>query len=78
MTQHTDLKGAARVAAVEKQDWDPSIQGLAPLPDAVKQLAENIKWTSNLRNAFLAQQSDVMDAMQRMREGKRRGEIEIG
>jgi hypothetical protein len=67
MAQHTDLKGDALVAAVEKEDWDPSIQGLAALPDAVKQLAENIKWTTDLGNAFLAQQSGVMDAVQRMR-----------
>jgi hypothetical protein len=40
---------------------------MAPLPDVVKQLAENIKWTTDLGNAFLAQQSDVMDAVQRMR-----------
>ena len=38
-----------------------------PLPDVVKQLADNIKWTRSLGNAFLAQQSDVMDAVQRMR-----------
>ena len=67
LAQHKDLKGDALVAAVEKEDWDPSIQGLAALPDAVKQLAENIKWTTDLGNAFLAQQSDVMDAVQRMR-----------
>ncbi len=67
LARHKDLKGDALVAAVEKEDWDPSIQGLAALPDAVKQLAENIKWTTDLGNAFLAQQSDVMDAVQRMR-----------
>jgi hypothetical protein len=67
LAQHKDLKEDALVAAVEKEDWDPSIQGLAALPDAVKQLAENIKWTTDLGNAFLAQQSDVMDAVQRMR-----------
>jgi hypothetical protein len=52
---------------VEKQPWDPSIQSMAVFPDAVKQLAEKVKWTSDLGNAFLAQQSDVMDAVQRMR-----------
>jgi hypothetical protein len=67
LAQHKDLKDKALVEAVEKEDWDPSIQGLAALPDAVKQLAENIKWTTDLGNAFLAQQSDVMDAVQRMR-----------
>jgi Protein of unknown function (DUF3300) len=67
LAQHKDLKEDALVAAVEKENWDPSIQGMAALPEAVKQLAENIKWTTDLGNAFLAQQSDVMDAVQRMR-----------
>jgi hypothetical protein len=67
LAQHQDLKDQALVSAVEMQDWDPSIQAMAPLPDVVKQLADNIKWTTDLGNAFLAQQSDVMDAVQRMR-----------
>lgn len=67
MTQHKDLKDKALVDAVQKQDWDPSVQAMAALPDAVKQLAQNIKWTTDLGNAFLAQQADVMDAVQRMR-----------
>ena len=53
--------------AVKKEDWDPSVQGLVVLPDVVKNLSENIKWTTDLGNAFLAQQQDVMDAVQRMR-----------
>ena len=40
---------------------------MAALPDVVKQMADNIKWTTDLGNAFLAQQADVMDAVQRMR-----------
>ncbi len=67
MEKHKDLKGEALTSAVEKEDWDPSIQAMSALPDAVKQLADNIKWTTDLGNAFLAQQSDVMDAVQRMR-----------
>ena len=68
LAQHKDLKDQALVDAVEKQDWDPSIQSLAALPDVVKLLSENIKWTTDLGNAFLAQQADVMDAVQRMRK----------
>jgi Protein of unknown function (DUF3300) len=67
MAQHKDLKGDALTTAVQKEDWDPSIQAMSVLPDAVKQLADNIKWTTDLGNAFLAQQADVMDAVQRMR-----------
>ena len=68
MAKHPDLKGEALAAAVEKEDWDPAVQGLAALPDVVKRLGDDIQWTNDLGNAFLAQQSDVMDAVQRMRK----------
>ncbi len=68
LAQNKGLKDKALADAVKKQDWDPSIQGLAALPDVVKLLADNIKWTTDLGNAFLAQQNDVMDAVQRMRK----------
>jgi len=64
---HKDLKDKALADAVQKEQWDPSVQAMAAVPDAVKRLTENIKWTTDLGNAFLAQQSDVMDAVQRMR-----------
>ena len=67
LTKHKNLKEKELAEAVKKENWDPSIQGMAALPDVVKQLADNIKWTSELGNAFLAQQSAVMDAVQRMR-----------
>src|SRR5262245_42228401 len=53
--------------AVKKQPWDPSVQAMAALPDVVKRLSDDIQWTTDLGNAFLAQQKDVMDAIQRMR-----------
>lgn len=53
--------------AVEKETWDASIKSMASLPDVVKWLAEDVEWTTDLGNAFLAQQKDVMDAVQRMR-----------
>jgi hypothetical protein len=68
LEKNKTLKDKALADAVKKQEWDPSIQALAPLPDVAKYLAENIKWTTDLGNAFLAQQSDVMDAVQRMRK----------
>src|SRR6476660_857350 len=67
LTKNKGLKDKALADAVQKEQWDPSIQAMAPVPDVVKQMAENIKWTTDLGNAFLAQQSDVMDAVQRMR-----------
>jgi uncharacterized membrane protein YgcG len=67
MGKNKTLKGKALTEAVEKQNWDPSVQAMATFPDVVKLLADSIAWTSDLGNAFLAQQADVMDAVQRMR-----------
>ena len=79
LEKHKGLKDKALTDAVTKENWDPSIQAMAVLPDVVKRLAENIKWTTDLGNAFLAQQSDVMDAVQRMRsKAREKGNLESG
>src|SRR6202008_198180 len=68
LLKNNTLKDQELVDAVQKEPWDPSVQGLAAMPDLVKRLADDIQWTTDLGNAFLAQQSDVMDAVQRMRQ----------
>lgn len=71
------LAGKQLTDAVEKQSWDPSVQAMAAFPDVVKNMTENIKWTADLGNAFLAQQGDVMDAVQRMRaKAEQSGKLE--
>src|SRR6266576_2948884 len=72
MDRNKDLKGKALADAVAKQPWDPSVQSLVEFPDVVQRMAGNIQWTTDLGNAFLAQQSDVMEAVQRLR-GKAQG-----
>jgi hypothetical protein len=72
MDRNKNLTGKALADAVSKQPWDPSVQGLVAFPDVVQRMAGNIQWTTDLGNAFLAQQSDVMDAVQRLR-GKAQG-----
>src|SRR5690348_12848892 len=68
LDKNKGLKDKALADAVAKEPWDPSVQALAALPDVVKRLADDIQWTTDLGNAFLAQQSDVMEAVQRMRK----------
>ncbi len=67
MDRNKNLKDKALADAVQKQNWDPSVQAMAAFPDVVQRLAGNIQWTTDLGNAFLAQQADVMAAVQRMR-----------
>src|SRR4026207_61300 len=59
LEKNENLKDKALVNEVSKQPWDPSIQAMAALPEVVKRLAHDIQWTTDLGNAFLAQQSDV-------------------
>lgn len=67
LARNSGVMDQALADAVSKQPWDPSIQALAGLPDVVKRLTDDIAWTTDLGNAFLSQQGDVMDAVQRMR-----------
>jgi hypothetical protein len=67
LQRNPGIAGAALTQAAEQQNWDPSIQALLIFPDLVKRLNQDITWTTNLGNAFLNQQADVMDAVQRMR-----------
>jgi len=68
LSQHSNLKGKELTEAAAKQTWDASVQGLVVLPDVLKRLDQDVAWTSDLGNAFLAQQQDVMDAVQRLRQ----------
>src|SRR3954451_6011295 len=72
LDRNKNLKDKALADAVAKQSWDPSVKSLAATPDVVTRLAANVQWTTDLGNAFLAQQADVMAAVQRMR-GKAEG-----
>ncbi len=65
--QNANLRGADLMNAARQQNWDPSVQALVAFPDTLKVLTRDIRWTTDLGNAFLAQQKDVMDAVQRLR-----------
>jgi hypothetical protein len=68
LEKNKNLKDKELADAVSKQPWDASVLALAALPEVVKRLGDEVQWTTDLGNAFLAQQADVMDAVQRMRK----------
>src|SRR5207249_2222217 len=65
--QNNGLGGTQLMDAAREQEWDPSVQALVGFPDVLGKLNQDIRWTTDLGNAFLAQQADVMSAVQRMR-----------
>ena len=64
---HSKWKPSKLMDEAKKQNWDPSVQGLVAFPDVLARLSQGIGWTTQLGNAFLAQQAEVMQAVQRMR-----------
>jgi hypothetical protein len=68
LQRNPGLTGAALTEAAQQQNWDASVQALVVFPDVLKRLNDDVTWTTNLGNAFLAQQAEVMDAVQRLRQ----------
>ncbi len=62
-----NLKGDALTAAIGQQSWDDSVKSLVATPDVLDMMSTKLDWTQALGNAVLAQQPDVMDAVQRLR-----------
>jgi hypothetical protein len=65
--QNQGLKGDALDKALQDKTWDASVKSLCYYPQALTMLSEKIEWTSGLGNAFLGQQSDVMNTVQELR-----------
>ncbi len=61
------LKADQLDAALQQQNWDPSVKSLVPFPQILQMMDSKLDWTQALGNAFLAQQAGVMDAVQRLR-----------
>jgi len=67
VTENKNLKGDALKAAVDKQSWDDSVKSLIATPSVLAMMSAKLDWTQKLGDAVLAQQPDVMDAVQRLR-----------
>lgn len=71
--EHHYLTGQALADAIQADQvpWDPSVQALLPFPSVLGMMASDINWTTDLGNAFLADQQSVMDAVQAQRQKAR-------
>ena len=48
-------------------NWDLSVKALVPFPQVLAMMSEKLDWTQKVGDAFLGQQSDVMDTIQQLR-----------
>ncbi|HEV2380051.1 MAG TPA: DUF3300 domain-containing protein [Terriglobia bacterium] len=76
LEQNGNLDGRQLMYAARQQNWDPSVQALVAFPGVMALLSSNIQWTTALGQAFLAQPSDVMNAIQYLRaQARDRGQL---
>jgi hypothetical protein len=68
---HPDLKGDAAVQAVANEPWDVSVKSLVAFPQILEPMHDKLDWTQRLGDAVLAQEKDVLAAVQRLRSRAR-------
>jgi hypothetical protein len=69
--ENKNLKGDALKTAVDTKGWDDSVKALTATPSVLDMMSDKLDWTKDLGDAMLAQQADLMDAIQRLREKAR-------
>lgn len=62
------LKGDGLAKALESKTWDPSIKALVQFPTVLQNMSNKLDWTQKLGEAFLAQQDELMDQVQFLRQ----------
>jgi hypothetical protein len=65
---HAGMDGAALTEAASSEDWDASVKALLMFPPVLQMMDSDLAWTEHLGRAFIAQQADVMNAVQRLRQ----------
>jgi hypothetical protein len=75
--QNRNLTGDTMNDAVDQQDWDLSVKALVPFPQVLAMMSEKIDWTQDVGDAFLSQQDNVMDTVQKLRaKARAQGNLE--
>jgi Protein of unknown function (DUF3300) len=64
---NSSTKGQALETAMQGQSWDPSVKALTAVPQTLQMMSDRLDWTEQLGDAFLAQQQDVLNAVQTLR-----------
>lgn len=62
-----DKGGESAASMVADQTWDASVKSLVAFPKVLHMMNDQLEWTQKVGDAFLAQQADVMNSIQRLR-----------
>jgi len=68
LLQNTELKGKALDDAAATVGFTPPIRALVQFPETVDMMCLELGWTTELGEAFVADQAGVLDSVQRLRK----------
>ena len=66
-TANRNLSGDQFAAALDQQNWDPSVKSLVNFPSVLGMMDQRLDWTQRLGDAFLSQEDQVMATVQKLR-----------
>ena len=62
-----DLKGSRLQEALQGKGWDESVKSLTVFRDVLRMMSDELEWTEQLGEAFLAQEDELLAAVQDLR-----------
>jgi hypothetical protein len=65
---HPTLQGDQAVKATDQNNWEPSVKSLVAFPNVLAMMDEKLDWTERLGDAFLSQETEVMNTVQNLRQ----------
>jgi len=61
------INGKVLEDEMQKQTWDASVKSVVAVPQVLQMMNDKLDWTQKLGDAFLAQQNDLLNAVQNLR-----------
>ena len=68
LEDHPKLSVEQVMSRTEDKEWDPSVKALMAFPNVLQKMSEDLDWTQRLGEAFLADEAQVMDGIQSLRQ----------
>jgi hypothetical protein len=61
------IRDTNNIPQVDDQSWDENVKALARFPELLQKMNDDLTWTMDLGQAFLDQQTELMDTIQALR-----------
>src|SRR5262245_16613243 len=62
------LNGKVDENLIDRQDWDVSVKSIAHYPEILSQMDQHTDWTVAIGQAYIEQEQDVEQSIQRLRK----------